>query len=88
MTGAMPARQCARQQPASSRPGWRRSWTSSEDGETPNSGRFCSFCYNPLPPGFERCDHCGQDLRERPPVHLAAGRRDRDVPAQADAARA
>jgi len=37
-------------------------------GETPNSGSFCSFCYNPLPPAFERCDHCGQDLRERPPT--------------------
>ena len=43
-------------------------------GETPNAGRFCSFCYNPLPPGFERCDHCGQDLRERAPVtSLPAG---------------
>ena len=38
------------------------------EGEAPNSGRFCSFCYNPLPAGFERCDHCGQDQRERPPV--------------------
>jgi hypothetical protein len=35
-------------------------------GETPNAGRFCPFCYNPLPPGFERCDHCGQDLIDRP----------------------
>lgn len=38
------------------------------EGETPNAGSFCSFCYNPLPPGFDRCDHCGQDLRGRPPV--------------------
>jgi hypothetical protein len=38
------------------------------EGETPNSGRFCSICYNPLPVGFDRCDHCGQDLRERQPV--------------------
>jgi hypothetical protein len=36
------------------------------EGETPNYGEFCSFCYNPLPVGFSRCDHCGQDLRERP----------------------
>lgn len=38
------------------------------EGETPNHGRFCSFCYNPLPPDFERCDHCGQDLKERVPI--------------------
>jgi hypothetical protein len=38
------------------------------EGGTPNAGSFCSFCYNPLPPGFERCDHCGQDLAERPQV--------------------
>ena len=38
------------------------------DGETPNHGRFCSFCYNPLPPDFPRCDHCGQDLKERLPI--------------------
>jgi hypothetical protein len=36
------------------------------EGETPNAGSFCSFCYNPIPPGFERCDHCGQDLQDRP----------------------
>jgi hypothetical protein len=35
-------------------------------GKAPNAGRFCSFCYNPLPPGHDRCDHCGQDLRDRP----------------------
>jgi hypothetical protein len=35
------------------------------EGETPNHGRFCSFCYNPLPPDFQRCDNCGQDLRDR-----------------------
>lgn len=34
-------------------------------GETPNAGRFCPFCYNPLPPAFERCDHCGQEIRDR-----------------------
>jgi hypothetical protein len=37
------------------------------EGETPNYGLFCSFCYNPIPTGYERCDHCGQDLKERPP---------------------
>jgi hypothetical protein len=36
------------------------------EGETPNHGRFCAFCYNPLPRDFQRCDHCGQDLKERP----------------------
>jgi len=36
------------------------------EGETPNSGRFCAYCYNPLPPGFERCDHCGQEVARRP----------------------
>jgi hypothetical protein len=36
------------------------------EGTTPNAGRFCPFCYNPLPPGFDRCDHCGQDLQDRP----------------------
>jgi hypothetical protein len=39
-----------------------------DEGETPNHGRFCSFCYNPLPPDYDRCDHCGQDLRERTPI--------------------
>ncbi len=38
------------------------------DGETPNSGSFCSFCYNPLPVSFERCDHCGQSLADRPAI--------------------
>ncbi len=38
------------------------------DGDTPNHGRFCSFCYNPLPADFDRCDHCGQDLKEREPL--------------------
>jgi hypothetical protein len=39
-----------------------------QEGETPNAGSFCSFCYNPLPAGFQRCDNCGQDLTERPPI--------------------
>ena len=39
-----------------------------QDGMTPNFGSFCSFCYNPLPSGFPRCDHCGQSATERPPL--------------------
>jgi hypothetical protein len=39
-----------------------------DEGETPNHGRFCSFCYNPLPPDYTRCDHCGQDLSGRAPI--------------------
>jgi hypothetical protein len=38
------------------------------EGQTPNHGRFCAFCYNPLPEGFDRCDHCGQDLAGRPTI--------------------
>jgi hypothetical protein len=38
------------------------------EGATPNFGAFCAFCYNPLPPGYERCDHCGQSLKERAPL--------------------
>jgi hypothetical protein len=39
-----------------------------DDGETPNHGSFCAFCYNPLPPGFDACDHCGQSTKTRPPI--------------------
>jgi hypothetical protein len=42
--------------------------TRMQEGATPNFGVFCSFCYNPLPQGYERCDHCGQSMVERPPV--------------------
>ena len=38
------------------------------EGQTPNHGRFCAFCYNPLPEGFDRCDHCGQAVAGRPPI--------------------
>lgn len=38
------------------------------DGKAPNAGEFCSYCYNPIPRGFRHCDHCGQDLKERPPL--------------------
>jgi len=37
-------------------------------GQAPNSGSFCAFCYNPLPSGFQRCDHCSQVTRERQPI--------------------
>ncbi|HWO72976.1 MAG TPA: hypothetical protein VNN21_05405 [Dehalococcoidia bacterium] len=43
------------------------------EGQTPNAGSFCSFCYNPLPPGYERCDHCGQAVTERPPIQTLPG---------------
>ena len=43
------------------------------EGTTPNSGRFCSFCYNPLPEGFGRCDHCGQDAAERATLQSLPG---------------
>ncbi len=38
------------------------------EGETPNYGIFCSYCYNPLPGGFDRCDYCGRDVATHPPV--------------------
>lgn len=40
-----------------------------QEGETPNSGTFCSFCYNPLLPDIARCDHCGQVLAGRAPIN-------------------
>ena len=40
-----------------------------EEGETPNSGLFCAFCYTPLAPETTRCDHCGQVLAERPAIN-------------------
>jgi rRNA maturation protein Nop10 len=39
-----------------------------QEGATPNFGAFCSFCYNPLPQGFERCDHCGLATDDNPPI--------------------
>ena len=39
-----------------------------DEGEAPNFGSFCAFCYNPLPPGYEQCDHCGQSTKARPPI--------------------
>jgi hypothetical protein len=37
-----------------------------QEGTTPNYGSFCSFCYNPLPEGYARCDHCGQSVDRAP----------------------
>ena len=42
--------------------------TALDEGNTPNHGAFCSFCYNPLPPGFDACDHCGQPTSARQPI--------------------
>ena len=39
-----------------------------QEGETPNAGTFCAFCYTPLPSEATRCDHCGQVLAERTPM--------------------
>jgi hypothetical protein len=39
-----------------------------QEGETPNSGTFCAFCYNPMPPDATRCEHCGQLTAERPTI--------------------
>jgi hypothetical protein len=37
-----------------------------QEGTAPNYGRFCSFCYNPLPQALARCDHCGQSSDREP----------------------
>ena len=37
-------------------------------GEIPNVGRFCGYCYTPLGKGEERCNHCGRTRDEYPPV--------------------
>jgi hypothetical protein len=42
--------------------------TALDEGETPNFGRFCAFCYNPLPPDYDACDHCGQSTGKRAPI--------------------
>jgi hypothetical protein len=38
------------------------------EGETPNYGIFCAYCYNPLVAGTERCDYCGREVATNPPV--------------------
>jgi hypothetical protein len=37
-----------------------------KEGETPNSGTFCGYCYNPMPPEQAVCDHCGRDRASTP----------------------
>jgi hypothetical protein len=39
-----------------------------DEGEAPNFGRFCAFCYTPLPPDFDACDNCGQSTSKRAPI--------------------
>lgn len=33
-----------------------------------NAGRLCGYCYDPLPPGRRRCNHCGLATSARPPA--------------------
>lgn len=40
-----------------------------QEGETPNAGTFCAFCYTPLTREATRCDHCGQLLAERAAIN-------------------
>jgi hypothetical protein len=35
-------------------------------GQAPNAGRFCGYCYHPLPPEREACPHCGRSTSEQP----------------------
>ena len=30
------------------------------DGNAPNAGCFCGYCYSPLPKEIKHCDHCGR----------------------------
>jgi hypothetical protein len=39
------------------------------EGETPNAGTFCGFCFNPIPPEQTLCDHCGRSLAQTAAVH-------------------
>jgi hypothetical protein len=34
----------------------------------PNAGRFCGYCYHPLPVEREVCPHCGHGVADRRPV--------------------
>lgn len=38
------------------------------DGQAPHSGRFCGYCYNPLPKGEPPCPHCGRSSQRWPVV--------------------
>lgn len=37
-------------------------------GQAPNAGRFCGYCYHPLPPERDACPHCGRSTAEWAPV--------------------
>ena len=37
-------------------------------GQAPNAGRFCGYCYHPLPAGRRLCAHCGRSIDEEPAV--------------------
>lgn len=36
-------------------------------GEAPNVGRFCGYCYTPVPKAAGACAHCGRSSVEYPP---------------------
>lgn len=37
-------------------------------GRSPNAGRFCGNCYNPLQPDRTACRHCGVTVADTPTV--------------------
>ncbi len=37
-------------------------------GRAPNAGRFCGYCYHPLPAGPGLCPHCGRSPQAYVPV--------------------
>ena len=39
-----------------------------QEGEAPNAGQFCAFCYTPVAVDTLRCTHCGQMVSERTPL--------------------
>lgn len=38
-------------------------------GRAPNAGRFCGYCYHPLPDGTTACPHCQHATADYPPVN-------------------
>jgi hypothetical protein len=38
------------------------------DGEAPNAGRFCGYCYTPLGKKAVACSHCGRAVSDWEPV--------------------
>lgn len=38
------------------------------DGEAPNVGRFCGYCYTPLGKKADVCEHCGRGTSDYQPV--------------------